>query len=102
MPGAALQNGSWQRKSGKRPEGSLDLADRPGREMAEPVQSRLGDVQRLLGILRRRVCQDLEVGADAFPADRSPGAFKSRSRRIASPRAATISGELNRLWQAAS
>ena len=38
--------------------------------------ARLGDVQRLHEILRRRVCQDLEVGAEAFPANSRPGAFQ--------------------------
>ena len=47
----------------------LTLAGIPGREMAEPMQS------PGLATLRR-VCQDLGVGAEAFPANRRPGAFQ--------------------------
>ena len=81
----------------------LTLAGIPGRAMAEPMQS--------AGLAM--FSASMKSSADAsdriwrsLPKPFLPIAarvpFKSRSRRITSPRTAMISGELKRLWQAAS
>eukprot|EP00959_Pyramimonas_sp_CCMP1952_P291482 6097132-Pyramimonas_sp.AAC.1 len=75
----------------------------PGREMAEPMQS------PGMAMFSASIKSSADASAKIWRsvprpflpiAARVP--FKSRSRRVTSPRAATISGELKRLWQAAS
>ena len=75
----------------------------PWREHAEPMES--------LGLAMFSASMNSSTDASAriwrsVPKPFLPTAarvpFKSRSRRITSPRTATISGELKRLWPAAS
>ena len=73
------------------------------REMAEPMQS------PGLAMLSASVKSSADASARIWRSVPKPFLpivarvpFKSRSRRITSPRTATISGELMRLWLAAS
>ena len=81
----------------------LTSAGMPRREHAEPMES--------LGLAMFSASRKSSADASdriwrSVPNPFLPIAarvpFKSRSRRITSPRTATISGELKRLWQAAS
>ena len=81
----------------------LTVAGMPGREMAEPMRSpglaMFSASMKSSADASDRIWRS--VPNPFLPiAARVP--FKSRSRRFTSPRTATISGELKRLWQAAS